>query len=92
MNLDLIQQLRTPGKNETYLNIKITPSAPRDEIAGFMSDGTLKIRIHAAPEHGKANARLIAFLSEELDIHTEDIEIISGHTSHKKHLFIRWKN
>lgn len=92
MNIDLIQQLHGAEKKEIYLNVKITPGAPQDEIVGFMSDGTLKIRIHAAPEHGKANARLLAFLSEELEIDASNIEIISGHTNHKKHLFIQWKN
>lgn len=88
MNIDLLQHLQQFRKRDVTLNVKVTPSAPRDEIIGFMSDGTLKIRIHAAPEHGKATARLITFLSEELNTSEENIELVSGHTNTRKQLVI----
>ena len=43
-----------------------------------MDDDTIKIRIKAAPEKGKANAELLKFLSQELNIPSSHISIISG--------------
>ena len=39
---------------------------------------TIKIRIKAIPEKGRANAELIKFLSNELNIPKDKITIISG--------------
>jgi len=45
-----------------------------------MADGTLKIRIAAPPEKGKANTELIKFLSKHFDLPKNQITIISGKT------------
>ena len=45
---------------------------------------TIKIRIKAVPEKGRANAELIKFLSDELSIPKDKIFIISGKTSQLK--------
>ncbi len=63
------------------LNIKVTPSAPRSEIFNQLSDGTLKIRLQAAPEDGKANKALIKLLKKEFNA---EIIILSGETSARK--------
>lgn len=47
---------------------------------GVMDDETVKIRIAAPPEKGKANKELIKFLSKELSVSKEQITIISGKT------------
>ena len=49
-------------KNSTSLTIKVIPRARKTEYVGRMSDGTLKIRLVAVPEDGKANAELLRFL------------------------------
>jgi len=56
--------------------------------SGNLRDQTLKIRIKAPPEKGKANAELIKFLSGEMNVPKENIEIISGKTDHIKLLRI----
>jgi len=66
------------------LNIKVTPSAPRSEIFNQLADGTLKVRLQAPPENGKANKALAKLLQKEFNA---DVEIISGETSSRK--FIR---
>jgi uncharacterized protein (TIGR00251 family) len=53
-----------------------------------MSDGTVKIKLKAVPEDGKANHELITFLSKELNIAPSHITIMSGQTSHRKLLHI----
>lgn len=86
--MDLRTHLEQFGTRQIRLKVKITPSSPKNEVTGFMADGAIKIRIHAVPEQGKANAELIRFLAEELEISTGDIELLSGHTSSRKELHI----
>lgn len=61
-----------------YLRIKVLPKSPKNEVVEILSDDTIKIRIKAIPEKGKANYELIKFLSEELEVPSEKISIISG--------------
>jgi uncharacterized protein len=44
-------------------------------------DNALKISVSAAPEKGKANQALIAFLSKMLKIPRQNINVINGQTS-----------
>lgn len=46
-----------------------------------MADGTLKIRIAAAPEKGKANDALCTFLAGHFGVGRERVSVISGHTA-----------
>ena len=61
-----------------YLRVKVIPKSPKSEIVDEMADGTLKIRIAAPPEKGKANAELIKFLSKHFSVNKDQISIISG--------------
>ncbi len=60
------------------LRIKVIPKSAFSAIVGLLTDGTLKIRIAATPEKGKANAELIKFLAEEFETTKDKITIISG--------------
>ena len=79
-------QLALPKNN--YLRIKVIPKSSKTEISEIMKDDsgeqTIKIRIKAAPEKGKANAELIKFLSKELNVPKPAISIISGKTDRIK--------
>jgi len=61
-----------------YLRIKVIPKSPKTEIVGELDDGTIKIRVAAPPEKGKANAELIKCLAKHFGINKSDIKIISG--------------
>jgi uncharacterized protein (TIGR00251 family) len=63
------------------VRVKVIPRAGRSEIAGTMSDGTLKARIAAVPEKGRANEELCALLALHFRVARSDVEIVSGHTS-----------
>ncbi|MEK9159561.1 MAG: DUF167 domain-containing protein [Patescibacteria group bacterium] len=67
-----------------HLQIKVIPRAKKTEYVATMSDGTLKIRLKAVPEKGRANEELIRFLAESLHVHQENIEIISGFSDARK--------
>jgi uncharacterized protein len=59
--------------------VKVIPRSSKTEIVGTMADGTLKIKIAAPPEKGKANAELIRFLASHYGV--DRVAIISGHTA-----------
>lgn len=61
-----------------YIRIKVIPKSPKSEFVEEMADNTLKIRIAAPPEKGKANAELIKFLSKHFNVPKKGITIISG--------------
>jgi hypothetical protein len=70
------------------LNVRVQPSAKKDEITGWMDDGTLKVKVRGKPLEGKANESLIKFFSETFDIPRNNIEILSGDKSRNKRLKI----
>ncbi len=74
-----------------YLRIKVIPKSSRNEVAGlslesteFGDQTTVRIKIKAVPEKGKANKELIEFLAELLNISKSEISIISGAGSQLK--------
>jgi|YelNatPaOPRAMG01_1025707.scaffolds.fasta_scaffold122372_2 uncharacterized protein (TIGR00251 family) len=84
---ELAKSLKTNG--ELHLKLKVLPKSNRSELAGFMADGTLKVRLHAPPERGKANAELRLLLARELQVSLDKVQIVSGETSQHKQVRIR---
>ena len=72
------------GKKGAALAVRVTPRASKNQIVGAMSDGTIKIRITAAPNEGQANEELVKFLSDVLGIAKSRIEIVAGETGRDK--------
>ena len=64
--------------------VRVQPSATSDEWIGLMDDNVLKIKLRAKPIDGMANAGLIEFLSQHLNIKKADLEIITGQKSRVK--------
>lgn len=69
------------------LEVKVVPGSSRTKLAGML-DGTVKVKVAAAAEKGKANRCLIEFLAKELGVKKKAIEIISGKTSPVKQVQI----
>jgi uncharacterized protein len=46
------------------ITVKVIPKSSRTELVGRLADGTWRIKVAAAPEKGKANKALCAFLAE----------------------------
>lgn len=74
--------LRQSGDRLT-LTLHIQPGAKKTEIAGVHGDA-LKIRLAAPPVDGKANAALLAFVAEVLDLPKQAVSLKSGQTSRRK--------
>ncbi|MDR1374245.1 MAG: DUF167 domain-containing protein [Treponema sp.] len=68
-----------------YLDIKAAPGASKSQLAEI-TEGRLRVRIAAAPEDGRANAELCAFLAKLLDCPKKDLILQSGEKSRLKTL------
>ena len=73
---------------DLVLNVRLHPRAKREEIAGFHGN-QLRVRVTAPAVGGKANAQLIAYLSQIFKVKKSRIEIIGGKLSRDKQLQIR---
>lgn len=69
------------------LALHIQPGAKRTEIAGLHGEA-LKIRLAAPPVDGKANAALLAFLADTLDLPKAAVTLESGASSRQKRVRI----
>ena len=82
----LLSELRSKGRLDLIL--KVIPKSSRNEIVGLQPDGSLKVKVTAAPEKGKANAAICSFLADEFDVPKRNVEIVRGETSAVKHVKI----
>ncbi len=78
--------LRKRLEEGSAFRVKVIPKSPKTEIVGELGDGTIKIKVAATPERGKANAELCAFLARETG---GEVEVISGQTSPVKLVRVR---
>lgn len=69
------------------LVVHVVPRAKRTEVAGRHGDA-IKIKLKAPPVDGAANAELVRFVAERLDIPRSAVTITAGHTSRRKTLQI----
>lgn len=72
------------GKKGSALAVRVTPRASRNEIVGFLDDGTVKVRIAAPPSDNEANDSLITFLAEVLGVPKSRLDIVAGLTGRDK--------
>ena len=59
---------------------KVVPGSSRTCLGGLL-DGMVKVRVSAAPEKGKANQCLVAFLAKQLGVKKNAVSIISGQSN-----------
>jgi uncharacterized protein len=68
--------------------LKIIPRAGRTLLAGIRENAVL-VRLAAAPVEGAANAALLAFLSDQLQLPQGRLEIVSGKKSRSKRVKVK---
>ena len=66
------------------LEIKVSAGASKTECIEKMSDGTLKMRVAAVREDGKANKELLRYLAKEFGVKKSQVVIISGEMNERK--------
>ena len=65
------------------LPIKVVPGSSRSGVAGWLGD-TLRVRVTAPAERGKANAAVESLLSEVLGLPSGAARIVAGGSSPRK--------
>ena len=83
---ELRRQLQRDGS--LVLDLKVIPRAHTGEVAEWAVNGTLKIKVTAAPERGMANEEVCALLARYLDVPKRNLEIIFGGSSPQKRVRI----
>lgn len=78
-----IKSVIISNRRRVTLSITVAPRSSSNSIAGVV-DGRLKIKLTSPPVDGKANTKLINYLSKLLKIKKSSIEITQGETSKKK--------
>ena len=88
--MDLAQAIDALRKSPRplRLSVKVVPKSARNQIVEVQDNGTLRIKIAAAPEKGKANAELCDFLADEFGVARSKVEVVSGHASPRKQILI----
>jgi uncharacterized protein (TIGR00251 family) len=76
-----------PADGGAELSIHIQPGASKSEIAGLHGDA-LKIRIHARPVEGAANAELTEFMATCLGVPRKAVKIVRGEKSRRKSVWV----
>lgn len=65
------------------LSLKVVPGASSEGVAGWLED-TLKVRVRAPAERGKANAAVEELVAGALGIAVRRVRIVAGKTSARK--------
>jgi uncharacterized protein (TIGR00251 family) len=73
--------------NGCTLAVRVHPDARRNAITGT-HDGALKISLTTPPTDGRANAALISFLADHLNIPRAHITLVTGATTRSKILHL----
>lgn len=69
------------------LTVHAQPGAKATAVAGAHGEA-LKIRLAAPPVDGKANAELLRFVAERLDVARGAVTLVAGDTSRAKRLHV----
>lgn len=65
------------------LRLRVAPGGRRSTVAGRYGDAW-KIRVVAAPEHGRANDEVLTVIAEALDISRSAVSLVAGASSRDK--------
>jgi hypothetical protein len=66
------------------LAIRVTPRARKNEISQILADGTIKIHLTSPPLEGRANAALVKFVADVLQVPSNCVEILIGESGRNK--------
>jgi hypothetical protein len=86
MDPNKLNQFIKVSEDGISIDCWIQPKASKTAISGIHGS-SIKIKVAAPPEDGKANAELCAFLSKKLGISKSSVQIKSGHASRRKIIF-----
>jgi uncharacterized protein len=70
---------------DLLLDVRVQPRASRTEFAGLMGD-RLRIRLHAPPVDGRANAALVEFVATQCGLARTRVTLERGQAGRDKQL------
>ena len=75
---------RTPARATAgLLHVRVQPRARHDEVVGW-EDGTLRVRVTAAPRDGEANRAVTRVLADTFGVPASRIVLVRGAASRDK--------
>lgn len=81
--MDVSDLYRADGDDAAVLHVHVQPAAGRSAVVG--RHGTsLKVRVAAVPEGGRANEACAALLSDTFGVAASSVELLSGGASRSK--------
>lgn len=85
-----LSALRSRLKEHGSLTIeaKVIAKASRTELSAVLEDGTIRLKVRAAPEKGKANEQVRQLLAGLFDVPERAVEISGGAHSPRKRITI----
>jgi uncharacterized protein (TIGR00251 family) len=66
------------------IELRVQPGARERGLAGWRSDGSLKVKVPEPPEDGKANRAVIELLAERLGVRPAAVTVVRGASSRSK--------
>jgi hypothetical protein len=66
--------------------VKVSAGGSRDALDGLMTDGTIKVRVSAAREKGRANKAVIRLLAGRLGVAPSRVSILQGAAATRKRI------
>lgn len=70
------------------VSVHVRPGAKKDATMGYFN-GRLKVSLAAPPVDGKANERLVRWLSKSVGLPRSAVTLLSGQTSREKRLLVK---
>ena len=67
----------------TTLKVRVQPKASRNQVDGY-ADGTVRLRVTAPPQGGKANLAVEELLAKTLGVPRSRVKVVRGHASRQK--------
>jgi len=90
MNIEEIKE-NMKEKGKVSFHVKVSPGADKTEWQEPLSDGTLRLKVKAAPEKGKANAEFVEFVAATLGVSKKYVEITAGGGARLKRVKVKRK-
>ncbi|HKQ59417.1 MAG TPA: DUF167 domain-containing protein [Candidatus Eisenbacteria bacterium] len=66
------------------LRVRVQPGARLTGLVGWMADGTLKLKVSAAAEDGRANRAVVELLAAVLGVREQAVAVTRGNRSRSK--------
>lgn len=72
----------------TTIALRVIPRAPRTALVGRHAEA-LKLKVHAPPVAGAANAEARRYLARRCGVRAADVEVVAGERSRDKVVLVR---